>query len=206
MHPCWRIITYIAIVSTSPFTTPTPSLPSVSTAAPSSLLPPLPPVIKRVDLATPEITKLWLPSSLPAQLIASLGPKCLRDTELKLQRAQAEAQLHNIRGQIGLKAGLLHDKNVHVDGACILAYQWSRTVINRIQDKIDQSVSRYNACCCAVIALDSTDDVWTANCKVLWPEDCKPLTTVSEMDQVKLWPQTFARRLDTARGVCRGQS
>ncbi|KZV59216.1 hypothetical protein PENSPDRAFT_549932, partial [Peniophora sp. CONT] len=159
-----------------------PSSTSASTSPPTPVLPPLP-IIERLDLGAPEKTELWLPSSLPAEFM-SLCPKRLRDTELKLQRAQVEAQLHNTRRQIQLKAGLLRDKNVHVDGAGIRANQRARTVINRIQDKIDRSVARYNVSRCAALALDPSDDAWATQFKELRPQDCKPLTKDEDRDGV----------------------
>lgn len=91
---------------------------------------------------------LWLPSSLGPRTTC---PTNLREIEWKLRFAQAQDALNHIRASLQIRAGVFQQKDRFERGQ--RAMTRSRSVIARLQDKIDDCAERYRVARRALAAL-----------------------------------------------------
>ena len=117
---------------------------------------------------------LYLPS-----LIAD-GVTCnewLLNAEFTLRIAQAEEVLNDLRSQILLRGHLIKSKKRHCSGQHLLTR--SRSLISRIQDKIEASANRYRSIRAALVKLGPhvNEFHWLNVLKELRDEDTIGLTT-----------------------------
>ncbi|KAG5223204.1 CxC2 domain-containing protein [Salix suchowensis] len=109
-------------------------------------------------IAAVPMINLWLPSSIGSRATC---PKLLREIEWQLRHAQANDALHDIRANLQIRVGVFQQKDRFERGQ--RAMTRSRSVLARLQDKIDECTERYRV---AVVLL------WRSH-----PSSTKPLKT-----------------------------
>ena len=114
---------------------------------------------------------LRLPSSLPANLRASVCLYRLPDKERRLRLAQAEDSLSDLRRQLRITMGLWQYK-VRQIGSSQRSGTRARTLIDRFKLKTAQCAARYRAARAALVALDPGGH-WTTYLHELQDGDIK---------------------------------
>ncbi|TFK80097.1 hypothetical protein K466DRAFT_667830 [Polyporus arcularius HHB13444] len=121
--------------------------------------------------AKAEDVPLWLPSSLPPILRASLAPG-LADKERRLRIAQADDALEDIRRLRRIITGIADFKRLNVAGAGQRSTGRVRTLFTKFQHKIDRAADRYRAARAALEQLDANGD-WRGRFKELRKTDLR---------------------------------
>ena len=119
--------------------------------------------------AQPETERLWLPSDLSEEFLRSCSVNLL-DKEIRLRKAQADDALHHVQRQVRIWMGLIHYKQVQVDGPGQQSNTRARNLISRLSGKLDCYASRYDRTPKIVIAAHP-DDAWKMKYLPLNKED-----------------------------------
>ncbi|KAF4583713.1 hypothetical protein EYR40_002204 [Pleurotus pulmonarius] len=118
---------------------------------------------------------LWLPSSLGP---CTTCPTNLREIEWKLRFAQAQDALNHIRASLQIRAGVFQQKDRFERGQ--RAMTRSRSVIARLQDKIDDCAERYRVARRALAALapilNKSHESWATSLQELRDGDIRAIS------------------------------
>ncbi|KAF4605934.1 hypothetical protein EYR40_004726 [Pleurotus pulmonarius] len=118
---------------------------------------------------------LWLPSSLGPRTTC---PTNLREIEWKLRFAQAQDALNHIRASLQIRAGVFQQKDRFERGQ--RAMTRSRSVIARLQDKIDDCAERYRVARRALAALapilNKSHESWATSLQELRDGDIRAIS------------------------------
>ena len=101
---------------------------------------------------TAEDVPLFLPSSLSANLQSSLGFSKTLTHEIQLRIAQADDALADIRHHLRIISGLWQFKKVNISGTGNQPNTRMRSLFNRFNHRMRQSVLRYRAARSALLA------------------------------------------------------
>ncbi|KAF7309062.1 CxC2 domain-containing protein [Mycena kentingensis (nom. inval.)] len=109
------------------------------------------------DLPPPkaEDTKLWLPSQLTRTQQAWMCRAGLPEVEAKLREAQCGDALQQIRSLLYTKTHLIHTRNTTAVGQA--ASTRSSTLIDRVGDRTERDMTKYNAAWKALRTLKGSD-------------------------------------------------
>ncbi|KAF7426460.1 hypothetical protein PC9H_008829 [Pleurotus ostreatus] len=99
-------------------------------------------------IAAVPMLNLWLPSSIGSRATC---PKSLQEIEWQLRHAQAHDALHDIRANLQIRVGVFQQKDRFERGQ--RAMTRSRSVLARLQDKIDECTERYRVARRALVSL-----------------------------------------------------
>lgn len=91
----------------------------------------------------PEDTPLWFPSAVSASLHRAVCTEGLPDMEDRLRTAQCHDALHGIRNTLRLKTHMVFFKNKNSRGQ--REGLRSRSLIDRVQDRVKMLAEKYRA-------------------------------------------------------------
>ena len=137
-----------------------------------------------IDASTkPEALPIYLPSSIPTSSRSSVCITGLQDFEGRLRFAQGVEALSALRRH--LRTRVLARKLSGKNAASQRAYVRSRALQDQIEERIQATVTRYNAARAALLALQGSGD-WESVLAVLKPEDvrgiCERVMTAEEKE------------------------
>jgi hypothetical protein len=114
----------------------------------------------------PEMTPLFLPSSISPSLWATGCVLGLVDKERRLRLAQADDGLNELRRQLRISATLRDYKKVQIGGTSQKMNTRARSLLSRFHDKTIRCAERYSAAYKALSILDPKGD-WTIRLRFL---------------------------------------
>ena len=116
---------------------------------------------------TAEDVPLFLPSSLSANLQSTPGFSKTLDHEIQLRVAQADDALADIRHHLRIISGLWQFKKVNISGTGNRPNTRMRSLFNRFNHRMRQSVLRYRAARSALLAANLEGQHWKDRLKDL---------------------------------------
>lgn len=125
-----------------------------------------------VNTELAETIPLHLPSSLPPSLQNSPALLSLAEKELRLRLGQADEALENIRQNRRTLSGLIRFKKFNISGAGNKPNTRFRTVVNRLQNRIQQAADTYRAAY-NTLSLLQPEGEWKKRFQVLHAEDIR---------------------------------
>lgn len=124
------------------------------------------------EIELPETLLLHLPSSLPLSLQNSPPQSSLAEKEGRLRIGQAEEALENIRHGRRTVTGLVQFKKFNISGAGNKPNTRLRTLLNRIQYRIQRAANAYRTAYEALLILQPGGE-WTTQFRKLHLEDIR---------------------------------
>lgn len=115
---------------------------------------------------------LYLPSSLPRQLLDTHDLTAILEKEKRLRIAQADDALAEIRRQRRIITGLWHFKKLNVAGTGNKPNTRMRSLYNRFNNKTQRCAARYRAAYAALMSLDP-HGTWRERLRVLHKKDIR---------------------------------
>lgn len=106
----------------------------------------------------PKSIRLWLPSSVPPSLSTAGCSPGLAEKERKLQLAQADDALVELRWQLRISATLLDYKKLNIGGTSQRMGTHARTLMSQFCDKTYHCAECYDAAYNALLLLDPDGD------------------------------------------------
>jgi hypothetical protein len=123
--------------------------------------------------ACPESACLWLPSGLSEDVHRSCCVDLL-NKEVRLRKAQADDALHHVRRQVHVRMGLIHYKQVQIDGPGQQSNTRARNLISCLSEKLHRYVNHYERACKVVLATHP-DSTWGLKYQCLTKDNiCAP--------------------------------
>lgn len=124
------------------------------------------------DSELAESIPLYLPSSLPLSLQTSPAQSSLAEKEYRLRIGQADEALDNVRHGRRTITGLIQFKKLNISGAGNKPNTRLRTILNRLQNRIQQSADMYRSAYEALLILQPNGD-WKTKFQKLYPTDIR---------------------------------
>lgn len=146
-----------------------------------------------------EKAKLYLPSQIPPSLWGTGCMPGLRETELKLQIAQASDALEQLKHHLCVHSSFIHYKIKQVSGPGQKANTHARNILGRLREKFTRSAEKYRVSCATLVLLDPTGDC-NEYLKPLLPSDLKGPNGNSPDDLVA----SMSKRSKPSRGNSEG--
>jgi hypothetical protein len=119
-----------------------------------------------------EAIPLHLPSSLPSSLRNSSSQSSLAEKEYRLRIGQADEGLEHIRHGRRMITGLIQFKKFNISGAGNKPNTRFRTIVNRLQNRIQRAADVYRTAYNALLILQPDGD-WKIRFRSLQPNDIR---------------------------------
>lgn len=118
----------------------------------------------------PENAKLWLPSSIPADMRQMVCSEGVDQIEERLRRARAYDALDGVRHTLRVKARMVEFKNKNIRGQRMSGK--SREVIDRVHDRVKRFVDKYRRSRTGLLLLTGPGD-WEKELRVMEASDVR---------------------------------